>query len=188
VVPWFLPSAVLRDQLSVFQISAFPFDTLPASATLPNRNECERKTNSPSLAQRPSKGESAKVDFLSLMKRNSVPAISVLLAVSTVAFFGCRNGTSGQDLVQVDRHAVVNVGMSRGQVLAALGSPTTTNTWVKPKGPIFGALEGLWADLPEGVEVDVWDYLQSKGTVSVYFMGGSNTVWHTSFVSKGVAF
>ena len=63
-----------------------------------------------------------------------------------------------------------------------------TKTWVKAEHPIFGVLEGLWADLPQGATVEVWDFPQRSGTLSIYWLQGSNAVWHTSFVKKGVVF
>jgi hypothetical protein len=126
----------------------------------------------------------------SCVHRNMKPyfLLGVLLGVAVLVCAGCKNDRAAVDGVQIDKHAVVHVGMPRDQVLAALGPPARTQTWVKSEQPIFGVLESLWAELPQGAKVEIWEFPQSKGTISIYFHGASNSVWHTSFVKKGVVF
>jgi hypothetical protein len=114
--------------------------------------------------------------------------LGALLGVAVLVCASCTNDRAADDGVQIDKHAIVHVGMPRDQVVAALGRPARTHTWVKSEQPIFGVLESLWAELPAGAKVEIWEFPQSKGTVSIYFHGNSNAVWHTSFVKKGVVF
>lgn len=115
-------------------------------------------------------------------------AFGMSLVVLMLACAGCQRHSSAAENIQIDKHAKVAVGMSRDQVRSALGAPAHTQTWVKTGRPIFGALEGLWAGLPEGARVEIWDFPQAGGTASIYFLEGSNAVWHTSFVKSGVVF
>ena len=113
---------------------------------------------------------------------------TVLVAFTTLSLSGCKDHSISEDGVKIDTHPTIRVGMSRDQVVAMLGKPTSSQTWVKSELPVFGPLGGLWRDLANGEKVEIWDFPDSRGDVSIYFWGPSNAVWHTVFIRKGIVF
>ena len=107
--------------------------------------------------------------------------------IAVFLFFVAAGCTTEKD-VQVDASSKIPVGITKDQVAKRLGAPSAKQDWTKKAEPIFGVIETWWDQLKDGDRIEIWDYVQDKGTFSVYFLNGGEKVWHTSFVRKGVVF
>lgn len=106
------------------------------------------------------------------------------LMCCVLALAGCNDESS----VTTDSHRRIKIGMHKEQVIEELGQPASKQEFVKSDNPVWGVIEDWWTDLSNGDKIEIWSYTRSKGTDSVYFLNGSEKVWHTSFVKKGVVF
>ena len=97
-------------------------------------------------------------------------------------------GCNSESSVKTDSNRKIRIDMTKKQVVQKLGQPTAKQYYVKSEKPVWGVIEGWVADLQDGDKIEIWDYTENKGTVSVYFLNDSDKVWHTSFVKKGVVF
>ena len=109
---------------------------------------------------------------------------SIMLFPCVLLLTGCNTESS----VKTDSGSGISIGMTRGQVVKKLGQPTTKQVFVKSDQPVWGVIESWLSDLENGDKVEIWNYMRSKGTFAVYFLAGSDEVWHTSFVGKNVRF
>ena len=107
-----------------------------------------------------------------------------LLASCTLFLVGCNAASD----IRTDSNRKIKIGMTSEEVVEKLGQPRAKQTFVRSAEPVWGVIETWWSDLRHGDKVEIWNYTNSKGTVSVYFLNGSDKVWHTSFVKKGVVF
>ena len=107
-----------------------------------------------------------------------VPSILVL-SVLTVTIASCVSLPSAVDF---------EIGVSKSELLAEYGSPSTIRHIVKERGAVFGPIETFWSGLSDGDRVEIWSYGVEGGSVELYFLNETNRVDGTGFAAEGAVY
>lgn len=67
----------------------------------------------------------------------------------------------------------IEVGQTRGEVIAAAGEPDQISQFTVPDEPFFGPQEGLAGLLPPCTFVEEWQYVSGEDVTYVWFAGPS---------------
>ena len=84
--------------------------------------------------------------------------------------------------------AEFSAGMRKDTLVTQFGEPLQRQELVKTKTHIWGAIEELWYQLPDGTLIEVWIYKVQGGTVELYFLNKEDVVYSTEFSPEGVVY
>ncbi len=80
------------------------------------------------------------------------------------------------------------IGSSKALIVAVVGEPDERETLVKGVQPIWGPEEAFWHEIPDGIRLERWIYLEEAGRYHLYFHAGQDGLAYKAFLPKGAVY
>jgi hypothetical protein len=110
--------------------------------------------------------------------------ISKKLYSLTIIIFSMTFSCSGQE----DGFSKIEVGQLKSDITDILGKPAKQSIIYKTEKYIWGPEEEFWDAIPDSAKLEVWQYVNDKGQLNLYFMAPDSHLAYKAFAPKGVVY
>lgn len=89
---------------------------------------------------------------------------------------------------EADIFSLVEVGLTKDEIIKILNEPYEKNTFIKTNRPIWGPEEEFWDKIPGGTKLEVWKYKSKRGHLNLYFLDNDDRLSYKAFAPAGIVY